>query len=38
MPEIILDGTMIEVDEDGFIQDTDIWNEALAAPSLKRKM
>ena len=30
MPEIELDGTMVEVDEDGFIQDPDIWSEALA--------
>ena len=31
MPEFDLDGTMIEVDEDGFIQDPEIWSEAIAA-------
>jgi tRNA 2-thiouridine synthesizing protein E len=35
MPEIDLDGEMIEVDEDGFIQDPEIWNEALAAAIAK---
>ena len=31
MPEFDLNGTMVEVDEDGFIQDPDVWTEALAA-------
>lgn len=31
MPEMDLDGVAIEVDEDGFIQDPDLWSEALAA-------
>lgn len=31
MPEMDLDGTIVEVDEDGFIQDPDLWSEALAA-------
>ena len=35
MPEIDLGGTMIEVDEDGFIQDPDLWSEALAAAIAK---
>ena len=35
MPEIDLDGTKIEVDEDGFIQDPEIWSEALAAAIAK---
>lgn len=30
MPLIELDGTQIEVDEDGFIQEPDSWSEALA--------
>jgi len=37
MPEVNFDGTIIEVDEDGFIQDTDIWNEALAAAIAERE-
>ena len=35
MPEIDLDGIKIEVDEDGFIQDPDVWSEALAAAIAK---
>lgn len=31
MPEIVLDGITVDVDEDGFIQDPDVWSEALAA-------
>ena len=30
MPEFDLNGTIIEVDEDGFIQDHALWSEALA--------
>ncbi len=30
MPEINLEGIVIDVDEDGFIQDPNIWNEAMA--------
>lgn len=30
MPVIELDGREVEVDEDGFIQDPDIWSEELA--------
>ena len=35
MAEIDLDGTKIEVDEDGFIQDPEVWSEALAAAIAK---
>ena len=38
MPEIELDGAMIEVDKDGFIQDPDIWSEALAAAIAKTEV
>ena len=31
MPVVELAGAQIEVDEDGFIQDPDLWTEALAA-------
>ena len=31
MPELELGGEMLEVDEDGFIQDPDRWNEKVAA-------
>ncbi len=31
MAVIELDGLQIDVDEDGFIQDPDLWTEALAA-------
>lgn len=30
MPVIELDGTEVEVDEDGFIQNPDVWSEELA--------
>ncbi|MGI9951740.1 TusE/DsrC/DsvC family sulfur relay protein [Moorellaceae bacterium AZ2] len=30
MPKMVLAGMEIEVDEDGFIQDPDKWNEAVA--------
>ncbi|HBT47636.1 MAG TPA: sulfurtransferase TusE [Peptococcaceae bacterium] len=30
MPKMVLAGIEIEVDEDGFIQDPDKWNEAVA--------
>jgi tRNA 2-thiouridine synthesizing protein E len=35
MPVIDLDGLEIEVDEDGFIQDPDVWSEVLAAAIAK---
>ena len=31
MPEVELGGKMLEIDEDGFIQDPDAWDEAVAA-------
>jgi tRNA 2-thiouridine synthesizing protein E len=31
MAEVELGGIMVEIDEDGFIQDPDVWNEAVAA-------
>ena len=31
MAEVELGGMMVEIDEDGFIQDPDVWNEAVAA-------
>ena len=35
MSVIQVDGIEIEVDEDGFIQDPDVWSEALAAAIAK---
>ncbi len=31
MAEVELGGKMIEIDEDGFIQDPEVWDEAVAA-------
>jgi tRNA 2-thiouridine synthesizing protein E len=31
MAEVELGGKMVEIDEDGFIQDPDVWDEAVAA-------
>ena len=35
MPELELGGEMLEVDEDGFIQDPSRWNEAVAVSLAK---
>ena len=35
MPIVQLDGIEVDVDEDGFIQDPDVWTEALAAAIAK---
>ena len=35
MPVIALEGIEVDVDEDGFIQDPDVWTEALAAAIAK---
>jgi tRNA 2-thiouridine synthesizing protein E len=35
MPVIELDGIQVDVDEDGFIQDPDVWSKALAAAIAK---
>jgi len=31
MAEVELGGKMVEIDEDGFIQDPDVWDKAVAA-------
>jgi len=31
MAEVELGGKMVEIDEDGFIQDPEVWDEAVAA-------
>ena len=35
MPIVKLDGIEVDVDEDGFIQDPDVWSEELAAAIAK---
>jgi len=35
MAEVELGGKMLEIDEDGFIQDPDQWDEAVAASLAK---
>ena len=35
MPEMDLDGTIVEVDEDGFIQDPSVWDQGVAADLAK---
>ena len=35
MPIVQLDGIEVDLDEDGFIQDPDVWSEALAAAIAK---
>lgn len=35
MPIVQLDGIEVDVDEDGFIQDPNVWTEALAAAIAK---
>lgn len=35
MPEFQVGETVLEIDEDGFIQEPDLWNEAVAAALAK---
>jgi tRNA 2-thiouridine synthesizing protein E len=37
MPIVNMDGLTVDLDEDGFIQEADCWNEALAAAIAKQE-